>query len=95
MLKSKVLVIYSKINAPYKYKKVVDNLSKNENIVILKQDKGRGIVILDTTKYPKRCMALLNTDRFKKVTTDSTTAIDRKKEKKSFEKNKTKFPEQE
>ena len=88
-------MIYSKINVPYKFKKVVDNLSKNENIVILKQDKGRGVVILDTTKYPKRCMALLNTDRFKKVITDSTTAIDRKKEKKSFEKNKTKFPEQE
>ena len=42
---------YSKINVPYKYKKVIDNLSKNKNIVILKQDKGRGVVILDTTKY--------------------------------------------
>ena len=30
---------YSKINVPYKYKKVIDNLSKNKNIVILKQDK--------------------------------------------------------
>ena len=42
---------YSKINVPYKYKKVMDNLSKKKNIVILKQDKRRGAVILDTTKY--------------------------------------------
>ena len=27
---------YSKINVPYKYQKVIDNLFKNENIVILK-----------------------------------------------------------
>ena len=31
---------YSKINVPYKYKKVIDNRFKNENIVILKQDKN-------------------------------------------------------
>ena len=30
---------YSKINVPYKYKRVTDNLSKNKNIVTLKQDK--------------------------------------------------------
>ena len=53
---------YSQINVPYKYKKVIDNLSKNKNIVILKQDKGRGVVILDTTKYTEKCMALLNTE---------------------------------
>ena len=43
---------YSKINVPYKYKRVMDNLSKKKkNIVILKQDKRRGAVILDITKY--------------------------------------------
>ena len=30
---------YSKTNVPYKDKKVIDNLSKNKNIVTLKQDK--------------------------------------------------------
>ena len=33
---------YSRINVQYKYKNVIDNLSKNKKIVILKQDKGRG-----------------------------------------------------
>ena len=44
----------SKINLPYEYKKVKRNLSKNKNIVILKQDKGRGVVILDATKYSEK-----------------------------------------
>ena len=48
---------YSKINVPCKYKKVTDNLSKNKNIAILKQVKGRGGVILVTTKYTEKCMA--------------------------------------
>ena len=38
---------YSQVNVPYKYKKVIDNLSKNKTILTLEQDKGRGIVILD------------------------------------------------
>ena len=35
--------------------------------MILKQDKGRGIVILGTTKYTEKCMALLNTEHFKRL----------------------------
>ena len=38
----------------------IDNLSKNKNIVILKQNKRRRFVVLDTTKYLEKCMALLN-----------------------------------
>ena len=59
------------------YKKVIDNRFKNKSIIILKQDKGRGIVILDTNKYTKKCMALLNTERFKRLTTDPTAATER------------------
>ena len=34
--------------------------------MILKQDKERDLVILVRTKYTENCMALLNTERFKK-----------------------------
>ena len=34
-----------------KHKKVIARLSKNNNIVIIKQDKGCGVVILDRTNY--------------------------------------------
>ena len=51
---------YSKICVPYKYKQVVNDLAKNNNIVIMKQDKGRGVVTMDKTKYQEKCLTLLN-----------------------------------
>ena len=63
------------------------NLSKIKNIAILKQDKGTGFVILDTTKYTEKCMLLLDTKRFKKFTTDFIAATERKI-KTGLEKNK-------
>ena len=85
---------YSKTHVPYKYKKVINNLFKNENIGILKKDKGRGVVILDRTKYTEKCMALLNTERFKRLTTDPTAAAERKIQN-VLRKIKSKFSEQE
>ena len=85
---------YSKTNVPYKYKKVIGNLSKSKSIVILKQDKCRCVVILDTSKYTEKCMALLNTERFKRLTTDPTAATERKIQN-FLRKTKSKFSEQE
>ena len=62
--------------------------------MILKQDKGRGVVILDRTKYTEKCMALLNTERFKRLTTDPTVATEQKRQI-VFRKIKSKFSEQE
>ena len=47
--------------------------------MILKQDKGRSVVIFDTIKYAEKCMTLLNTERFKRLTTDPTVVTERKK----------------
>ena len=41
---------YSKTRVTYKYKQANYDLSKNKNIVIMKQDKGRRVVIMDKTK---------------------------------------------
>lgn len=57
--------------------------------MVLKQDKGRGVAILDTAKYNEKYMALLHTERFQ-VTTDPTAATD-KKIQKVLRKLKTKF----
>ena len=62
--------------------------------MILKQDKGRDIVILDITKYTEKCMALLNTERFKRLTKDPTATTERKIQK-VLRKIKSKFSEQE
>ena len=42
---------YSKVKVPYKFQHVIDNLSKNESIIIMRQDKGRGVTILDRKDY--------------------------------------------
>ena len=37
----------ARTKSSYKYKKIIGNLSNNKNIIILKQDKGRSVVILN------------------------------------------------
>ena len=32
--------------------------------MVLKQDKGRGVVVIDRKTYTKKCLNLLNTDSF-------------------------------
>jgi len=80
-MKSKLLNTYNKyseINVPYKYRRIVKELSNNDRIVLLKQDKGRGIVIIDRTKYAEKCLALLQSQQFTKLTVDPTKTIEGK-----------------
>ena len=41
---------YSCIRVPYKFQKIVEKLSRNSSMV-LKQDKGRGVVVIDRKTY--------------------------------------------
>ena len=63
---------------PYRYRKIIRNLSNNEKIKVLKQDKGRGVVIMDNSQYMKKCLNMLNNDNFIKLTDDSTKLIEEK-----------------
>ena len=69
---------YSKIRVPYNYKQVINNLSKNNNIVIMRRDEGRGVVIMAKTKYQEKCLALLNTNQFVKLSRDTKKQIETK-----------------
>ena len=42
---------YNNIKVPNKYQKIVKDLANNKTIQILRQDKGRGIVIMDSSKF--------------------------------------------
>ena len=44
--------------------KVIDRLSKNNNIIIIKKGKGRGVAILDCTKYIDKYLSMLATKQF-------------------------------
>ena len=69
---------YNKVKVPYKHLEIVQNLNNNSNIVLLKQDKGRRIVILDKTKYTEKCLLILTSQQFQKCKKDPTTQLERK-----------------
>ena len=65
----------NQINVPYRYRQIIRNLSNNEKIKVLKQDRGRGVVIMDSCQYMKKCLNMLNNDNFIKLTDDPTKSI--------------------
>ena len=69
---------YNRIRVPYKYRKIVETFSNNRNIMLLRQDKGRGIVVINRIKYTEKCLNLLNTDSFVKLNYDPTKTIEGK-----------------
>ena len=69
---------YNKIKAPYEHRETVKQLSNNKDIVLLKQDKGRGIVIMDRTKYVEKSLAILNTDKFIELDDDPTAGFQKR-----------------
>ena len=69
---------YSKVKVPYRHRKIVLELSKNKNIVILKQGKGRGVVVMDKHKYLEKCMSMLTTKPFKQVDSDPRKTLESK-----------------
>ena len=58
---------YHSKKAPYKFKKVNWNLSKNNNIIVLKQDKGRRVVIMNHTKCIAKCYTISDSNQFTKL----------------------------
>ena len=67
---------YNQINVPYRYRQIIRNLSNK--IKVLKQDKDRGVVIMDSSQYMKKCLDMLNNDNFIKLTDDPTKSIEGK-----------------
>ena len=53
--------------------KLLKDLKKNKNIVILKPDKGNGVVVLDRTAYDSGILKIISdTSKFKVLTEDPT-----------------------
>ena len=57
---------------------VVNNLMKRNNIVIMKQDKGRGVVIIGKSKYAEKRLTILSTKQFQKLKLDPTKSTEEK-----------------
>ena len=69
---------YSRIKVPYKYQKIIDNISRNKDIILIKQDKGRGVVILDKKDYIEKCINILDSKQFEKLKKDPTKTLENK-----------------
>ena len=69
---------YSKIKIPYQQQKVISNLSNIKSIIVIKQDKGRGIVILDRKHYIEKCLSIVESKQFKKLKKDPTKTLESK-----------------
>ena len=68
---------YSKVKILYRYQHVIDNLSKNKSIIIVRQDKGLGVTILDRKDYIEKCLNILDTKQFRKLSKDPTKTLER------------------
>ena len=85
---------YCNVKVPYKYRDIVSKLSKREDIVILKQVKGRGVVLMDRHKYTDKCLALLSAKQFTTLTNDPNKTLESKVQR-NLRKMKSRFTEQE
>ena len=47
---------YNRIRIPYKFWKIVEKLSKNNSSMILKQDNGRRVVVIDRKTYTENVL---------------------------------------
>ena len=70
--------VTAKIHVSCKYKTIIDSLSKNQNICIMKQDKGRGVVVMDRSKYTGKCLNILQTEQFSKLRHNPTKSTENK-----------------
>lgn len=77
-LKSKFLNTYnkySKVKISGEDKNVLEGLYKNKDILILRQDKGRGVVIMNKFDYVNKSMAFLRGDEFECLESDPTKSF--------------------
>ena len=50
---------YCNIKVPYKQRQIIKSLSQRVDITIIKTDKGRGVVIMNKSKYLEKFLTLL------------------------------------
>ena len=69
---------YKSIKISSKDQQIINNLYKNQAIVVLRQDKGRGVVIINRTDYITKCETFLNGPEFEQLPNDPTASFQSK-----------------
>ena len=69
---------YSSIKVPFKHRQMIKQLAENNSIMLLRQDKDKGLVIMDKEKYTKKHLNLLNPNQCNKLSDDLTKTVENK-----------------
>ena len=69
---------YSRIKVKDADKRIIEGLYRNEGITVLRQDKGRGVVILNKSDYIEKCENFLNGREFERLQNDPTASFQTK-----------------
>ena len=69
---------YINLPSKSKYEETINRLSKNKDIVILRQDKGKGVILMNRSKYVEKCLSQLETPNFSKIDADPTKSFETK-----------------
>ena len=73
-----VFIRYSNIECPWDDRSVIEGLISNEEIILLKQDKGLGVVLLNKSEYVSKLMEFLESEQFVKLQSDPTKSFQTK-----------------
>lgn len=55
-----------------------NNISRNKDIIPIKQDEGRGVEVLDRKYYIEKCLNILELGQFLKLKKNPTKTIEKK-----------------
>ena len=69
---------YSKLSVPQEDRKIIEKLYKNPDLTILRQDKGRGVVILNRVDYLTKTETFLAGQEFQKLDHDPTDSFQKR-----------------
>ena len=69
---------YSKVSIPQEDRKIIEKLYKNPDVTILRQDKGRGVVILNRVDYITKTETFLAGQEFQKLDNDPTDGFQKR-----------------
>ena len=69
---------FEKVHLKNNDQEVISRLTKNKDLVFLKQDKGRGVVILDRNTYVDKCSEFLQGRQFERLEEDPTQTFQAK-----------------
>ena len=63
---------YSSIKVPQKYRKIISKLRRKENIIVMKQDKGKCVFLTEKYIYTEKYLASLDANQLTKLNDHAT-----------------------